>query len=75
MLWMVLPNGSSSCICIEPLPPGFQRLDARGALKPSAWAWDGDTEAPTLSPELRHGNSGDPYYWHGQILAGIMKGS
>lgn len=75
MLWMVLPNGTTSCICIEPVPVGCRRRNEHGLWSPPAWSWDGSLEEPTLSPSLSHGRSGDRWYWHGHILAGIMKGS
>jgi hypothetical protein len=39
----------------------------------AAWEWDGNREAPTLSPSiLVHGGKGQPDIWHGFLRAGIL---
>ena len=35
---------------------------------PHAWTWDGNTEAPTLTPSVLQ--SGLPCKWHGYLTAG-----
>jgi hypothetical protein len=74
-LWLILPNGATTCVCVYPLPPGFQKRDASGTLRPSAWQWDGNADTPTLVPEMAHGKSGDPWHWHGCVTAGVMRGA
>jgi hypothetical protein len=38
-----------------------------------AWEWDGNREAPTLSPSiLVHGGKGQPDQWHGWLRAGKL---
>lgn len=42
-------------------------VDRRGRPGPS-WEWDGNREAPTLTPSVF--NSGMPCQWHGWLRAG-----
>jgi hypothetical protein len=38
------------------------------------WQWDGNREAPTLSPSiLVRGPKGQPDIWHGYLIAGKLK--
>lgn len=56
-LYMVLP---SDTICIIPI--------RRGNETKGAWAWDGNEQAPTLSPSVWQKGC-----WHGWIRAGRME--
>jgi len=41
------------------------------------WRWDGNREAPTLSPSIKHnpGRPGsDDCNWHGHLIAGVWRG-
>ena len=31
-------------------------------------------DEPTLTPSIRHGKVGDPWYWHGHLTKGFFKG-
>ena len=73
-LWFKLPNGSHGMIAINPLPLGLQKLDDKGVLRPASWTWDGNVDEPTLTPSIRHGKVGDPWYWHGHLTKGFFKG-
>jgi len=40
----------------------------------AAWQWDGNREAPTLSPSiLVHGGKEQPARWHGFLRAGKLE--
>jgi hypothetical protein len=40
---------------------------------PLPWQWDGNKEAPTLSPSiLVHGGQGQPDRWHGWLREGKL---
>jgi hypothetical protein len=55
-------------ICILPI--------AREGSNPEGkhWIWDGNKDAPTLSPSiLVHGHKGKPDQWHGYLRAGILE--
>ncbi len=46
-------------------------INANGVPKLEVWQWDGDWEAPTLSPSIqRHGACN----WHGHLRAGKFVG-
>lgn len=40
----------------------------------NAWKWDGNREAPTLTPSILHwgGGRGEPATWHGYLTAGKL---
>jgi len=60
--WFVFAcPGCGSVGEIEIVPPGLP------ALKPHQWEWDGNAEAPTLSPSLQE-NGG--CRWHGYMRGG-----
>jgi len=46
-------------------------LPLRGHGPPHEWDWDGNREAPTLSPSVF--NTGMPCQWHGWLRAGEWK--
>lgn len=41
----------------------------------SHWTWDGNREAPTLTPSILHwgGGRGQPATWHGYLRAGKLE--
>lgn len=41
----------------------------------NAWKWDGNREAPTLTPSILHwgGGRGEPATWHGWLRAGKLE--
>lgn len=36
------------------------------------WGWDGNRDAPTLTPSIRVGGGKSPEIWHGFLRAGVM---
>jgi hypothetical protein len=46
-------------------------LPVNGAEKVHGWDWDGNREAPTLTPSVLQ--SGLPCRWHGYLTAGEWK--
>ena len=51
-----------------------QKHIAEGTVPHPVWTWDGNYEAPTLSPSiLVHGGKGQPDRWHGYLRAGKLE--
>ncbi len=72
VMWLALPtaNGKVSEGCIDIVPPG-------GHPPPKArprWDWNGSETSPTLSPSIRHADAGSPWYWHGFLREGWLRG-
>lgn len=65
-LAMVLPGGVFVMLPVqragEPAPVGIGE---------AFWTWDGDEDAPTLTPSVF---VNPPTGWHGFITAGVMRG-
>lgn len=52
-------------ISVIPIKPEPQRPDG------PVWTWDGNREAPTITPSVRVlGGEGNPDEWHGWLTAG-----
>ena len=61
----ICPNGKFCGVMIGP-----RAVAAPDASRQSIWAWDGNVEAPTLTPSINCvGGCG----WHGFITAGVMR--
>jgi hypothetical protein len=60
---MVLPGGSLCIIPLRPVPP-----EAGVVNRGHSWTWDGNEDAPTLTPSVHHVGA-----WHGWIRAGRME--
>ena len=63
--YIVLRFGDSmDDVCVLPI----------GKYMKPAWQWDGNREAPTLSPSiLVHGGKGQSDRWHGFLRAGKLE--
>lgn len=65
-IWIRLPNGSDQGDLVR-LPI------ERSADSPRPhpwWLWNGDREAPTLTPSILNRGAGDE--WHGWMTAGVL---
>lgn len=62
LMYMMLPGHSFCCIPIRPIPDAGKNVNS-GA----SWEWDGNEEAPTLTPSVHQIG-----HWHGFIRAGRM---
>lgn len=60
---MVLPGGHVCIIPIRPVPAAAAKLN-----NGHSWQWDGNEDAPTLTPSVHHVGA-----WHGWIRAGRME--
>lgn len=41
-------------------------------VKPAGWTWDGNRDAPTVSPSV-YFNRGEPGEWHGYLRVGVFE--
>lgn len=60
---VALPNGLRCALPLRPVPQADQPINGG-----HHWDWDGNEDAPTLTPSLSAGRRG----WHGWIRAGHM---
>lgn len=63
VMWYVCPCGCGSHGCL-PVGNGFK--PDHGVVGRATWHWDGNREAPTLSPSVHHVG-----HWHGWLKAGF----
>jgi len=64
-IYIVIPNGTpEGSLAQLPLVPSTT----------DSWQWDGNKEAPTLTPSiLHHEHVGNPQSWHGYMTKGELK--
>ena len=63
-LIVTLPAGPGAVIAHLPV-----RMTGEAAAAPVSWEWDGNEDAPTLSPSVWHDK---PSGWHGWIRGGEL---
>lgn len=63
VMWYACPCGCGSHGCL-PIGNGFK--PDRGTVGRGTWHWDGNREAPTLSPSVNHIG-----HWHGWLRNGM----
>lgn len=73
LILFVCPNGKRCSVAMGPTP------EPRPTDKePGIWGWDGNRDAPTLTPSInclaeKDGKPTSGCGWHGFITAGVMK--
>lgn len=73
-LWFVCPG----CEAMNDLGSGMLRLTVNSSTKSPSWAWDGNLEAPTLSPSIKSyggpfSDTGKPLgVCHSMLQAGVF---
>lgn len=61
------------CGSFYSLPIGLNTKPPKGSDDKATWQWDGNHEAPTLVPSIRHPlPSGGHDHWHGYLTAGFF---
>ena len=63
VMWYTCPCGCGAHGCL-PVGNGFK--PDRGVIGQATWQWDGNREAPTLSPSINHVG-----HWHGYLRSGM----
>ena len=67
-IWLLCPSQVDEHGDLVNLP-----VHLSGTHSAASWEWDGNREAPTLSPSiLNHGRAGEPARWHGFLRAGKL---
>jgi hypothetical protein len=60
------------CIDMHPNSSGLHMLPVNSTVKSPAWTWDGNLEAPTLSPSILTGRGSDKIC-HSFLNAGVFQ--
>ncbi len=73
--WAFLKHDSHIAIMLHEGMGGVAVLAIKPRSDQAYWYWDGDREAPTLSPSILHYGKGrkEPPTWHGYLRAGQLE--